>query len=107
MAIAVTSVTLKDKFDSFQSVGGIIGTSVSALFLLAIAGLNILILIGIWRAFESVKQGKAYVDEDLDLMLARRGLMGRIFRSLFRLITRSWQMYLVGFLFGLGFDTAT
>lgn len=107
VAIAVTSVTLKDKFDSLQSVGGIVGTSVSAFFLSAIAALNILVLIGIWRTLESVKQGKAYVDEDLDLTLAKRGLMGRIFRSLFRLIASSWQMYLVGFLFGLGFDTAT
>ncbi len=107
VVIAVTSVTLKDKFDSLQSVGGIVGTSVSAFFLLAIAALNILVLIGIWRTLESVKQGKAYVDEDLDLTLAKRGLMGRIFRSLFRLMTSSWQMYLVGFLFGLGFDTAT
>jgi nickel/cobalt transporter (NiCoT) family protein len=107
VAIAVTSVTLKDKFNSFQNVGGIIGTSVSAFFLLAIAVMNILILTAIWRTFKSVKQGKAYIDEDLDLILAKRGLMGRIFRSLFRLITRSWRMYLVGFLFGLGFDTAT
>ncbi len=107
VAIAVASVTLKDKFDSLQNVGEIIGTSVSAFFLLGIAGVNILILIAIWRTFESVKQGEVYVDEDLDLILAKRGLMGRIFWSLFRLITRSWRMYLVGFLFGLGFDTAT
>ena len=107
VAIAVTSVTLKDKFDSLQNVGEIIGTSVSAFFLLGIAVVNILILIAIWRTFESVKHGEVYVDEDLDLILAKRGLTGRIFRSLFRLITGSWRMYLVGFLFGLGFDTAT
>jgi nickel/cobalt transporter (NiCoT) family protein len=92
LAIAVTSVTLKEKFESFQSVGGFIGTSISAFFLFAIAAMNILILIAIWRTFESVKQGKAYVDEDLDLILARRGVMSRIFRFLFRLITGSWQM---------------
>ena len=47
------------------------------------------------------------VEEDLDLMLANRGLLGRLFRRFFRLIERSWQMYPLGVLFGLGFDTAT
>ena len=60
-----------------------------------------------WNSRAPEKVATAYVDEDLDLILTRRGVMSRIFRFLFRLITRSWQMYLVGFLFGLGFDTAT
>ncbi|MEI9998675.1 MAG: HoxN/HupN/NixA family nickel/cobalt transporter [Verrucomicrobiota bacterium] len=107
VALAATSVALKDHFDSFENVGGIVGTTVSAFFLLAIAGMNILVLAAIWRTFQSVKRGEPYVDEDLDLILAQRGLMGRLFRSLFGLISRSWQMYFVGFLFGLGFDTAT
>ena len=54
-----------------------------------------------------MKQGGEFVDEDLNLLLARRGFFGRIFRNLFRLIDHSWQMYFIGFLFGLGFDTAT
>ncbi len=107
VAIAVASVALKDRFDAFESIGGIIGTSVSAFFLLAIAIANIMILISVYRTFQHVKKGGRYVDEDLNLILARRGFFGRIFRGLFRLIDHSWQMYLVGFLFGLGFDTAT
>jgi high-affinity nickel-transport protein len=107
VAIAMTSIALKDRFDSFASVGGIIGTSVSAFFLLAIAAINIVILVAVWKTFQAVKRGEPYVDEDLNLILAKRGFMGRIFRSLFRLINKSWQMYSVGFLFGLGFDTAT
>jgi high-affinity nickel-transport protein len=107
VAIALTSVALKDRFDSFSAIGGIIGTSVSAFFLIAIAIANILILISVYRTFQHVKNGGTYVDEDLNLILAKRGFFGRIFRNLFRLINHSWQMYPVGFLFGLGFDTAT
>ena len=107
VAIAVTSVMLKKRFDSFQAIGGIIGTSVSGFFLLAIAIANIFILISVYHTFQHVKRGGQFVDEDLNLILAKRGFFGRIFRNLFRLIEHSWQMYPVGFLFGLGFDTAT
>jgi high-affinity nickel-transport protein len=107
IAIALTSIALKDRFDYLESVGGIVGTLVSAFFLIAIAIANILILISVYHTFRHVKNGGAYVDEDLNLILAKRGFFGRIFRNLFRLVNHSWQMYPVGFLFGLGFDTAT
>jgi high-affinity nickel-transport protein len=107
LAIALTSFALKDKFDPLESIGGVIGTGVSAFFLLALAVANILILISIYRTFQHVKRGGRYVDEDLNLILGRRGFFGRIFRGIFRMIGRSWQMYPVGVLFGLGFDTAT
>jgi high-affinity nickel-transport protein len=80
---------------------------VSAFFLLAIAAANILILISLYETFRRVKSGGQYVEEDLNLILSKRGLLGRTFRRLFRLIDHSWQMYWIGFLFGLGFDTAT
>jgi high-affinity nickel-transport protein len=54
-----------------------------------------------------VKTGGRYVDEDLDLLLAGRGLLGRLFRPAFRLVGESWHMYPLGMLFALGFDTAT
>jgi len=107
IAIALTSFALKGKFNSLQSIGGIIGTCVSAFFLLAIAIANIFILVSVYHTFRHVKNGGAYVDEDLNLILAKRGFFGRLFRNLFRLVDHSWQMYPVGFLFGLGFDTAT
>jgi high-affinity nickel-transport protein len=84
-----------------------VGTSVSAFFLFAIAFANILVLISVYRTFQKVKNGGRFVEEDLDLTLAKRGLLGRLFRRLFRVIERSWQMYPLGVLFGLGFDTAT
>jgi high-affinity nickel-transport protein len=107
VVIALTSVVIKDRFNSFEAIGGIIGTAVSAFFLLAIAVANLLILISVFRTFRHVRRGGTFDDEDLNLVLARRGFFGRIFRNLFRLIGHSWQMYPVGFLFGLGFDTAT
>jgi high-affinity nickel-transport protein len=107
VAIAATATGLRDDFAVLRDVGGTIGTLVSALFLLAIAAMNIVILAGVHRTFRRVKAGAPYVDEDLDMLLAGRGLLARLFRPLFGLIRRSWHMYPLGFLFGLGFDTAT
>ncbi len=106
-AIAATAVAIKARFDAIENFGNIAGTLISAFFLFAIAIMNIVILASIFRTFRRVKAGGAYNDEDLNLTLARRGFFGRLFRSLFRLINHSWQMYPVGVLFGLGFDTAT
>jgi len=91
----------------FMAVGAVIGTSVSALFLFAIAIANIFILVAVYRNFQTVKRGGQLVEDDLNLLLANRGLIGRLFRPLFRFVRASWQMYPLGFLFGLGFDTAT
>ena len=107
VVIALVSVAIQDRFDAFKSVGGLIGTGISAFFLLAIAAANLFILVSVYRTFRRVKNGGEYHEEDLNLLLAQRGFFGRIFRNLFRLIAHSWQMYFVGFLFGLGFDTAT
>ena len=107
IAIALTTVALQSQFDIFKSVGGVIGTLVSAMFLFIIALANIFVLISIHRVFRTVKNGGRYVQEDLDLMLANRGFLARICRRLFRLVEQSWHMYPLGLLFGLGFDTAT
>jgi high-affinity nickel-transport protein len=107
-AIALGAGVLKaGRFDDVRNVGGLIGTSVSALFLFAIAIANIFILVAVYRAFQRVKRGGSFVEDDLDLLLAQRGFLGRLFRPLFGFIRASWQMYPLGFLFGLGFDTAT
>jgi high-affinity nickel-transport protein len=107
VAIAVTATALQDRFDSFKSFGGVVGTLVSALFLFGIAIANVLVLISVYRTFRTVKNGGRFVEEDLDLALSKRGLLGRLFRRFFRMIERSWQMFPLGALFGLGFDTAT
>ena len=105
--VAGTATALAGSFEQFKAVGGIIGTRVSALFLFVIAAVNIVVLRTVWRTLQHVRRGGSYVDEDLDLLLNSRGLLARLFRPLFRLITRSWHMAPLGFLFGLGFDTAT
>jgi high-affinity nickel-transport protein len=106
-AVAGTSFALKHRFGALSNWGNVFGTLVSAGFLLAIAAMNLLILITVIATFRRVKAGGAYSDDDLNLLLARRGFFGRMFRGLFKIVNHSWQMYPVGFLFGMGFDTAT
>ena len=89
-----------------KSVGGLIGTGVSGIFLLLIGIVNLIILLDIIRLFRRMRAG-AYDRPSLEHELVAGGLLTRLFGRLFRLITHSWQMYLVGFLFGLGFDTAS
>src|SRR5208283_5060490 len=85
----------------------VIGTLVSALFLFAIAIVNLIVLLSVYRSFVRVRRGEPYVDEDFDMLLGNRGFLSRLFRPMFNLIQRSWHMYPLGVLFGLGFDTAT
>jgi high-affinity nickel-transport protein len=105
--IALTARNLQQRFPGLVEVGGVVGTLVSVLFLLAIAIINAVVLAGMYRLFRRVRRGELYAEEELNGFLAKRGLFGRLLRSLFRLISRSWHMYPLGFLFGLGFDTAT
>ena len=107
VGIAVTAMAFKDQMEEFHPVGGMIGTSVSAAFLLLIGAINLVVLINVYKAFRRVKNGGAYSESDLDILMANGGFFARIFRRLFGLIGRSWHMYPLGFLFGLGFDTAT
>ncbi|HEY3767697.1 MAG TPA: HoxN/HupN/NixA family nickel/cobalt transporter [Candidatus Angelobacter sp.] len=106
-AIAGTALALQLRMDAVRSIGGVIGTLVSAFFLLAIAIVNVIILRSIYRVFARVRRGEPYVEEDFDLLLGNRGFLSRLFRPMFAMITRSWHMYPLGILFGLGFDTAT
>lgn len=107
VAIAVTAMMFKSDIDAVHDVGGVVGTLVSALFLLVIAVINMFILVSVCRTFRRVKKGGSYVEEELNALLAGGGLLARILRPMFRLIECSWHMYPLGFLFGLGFDTAT
>ena len=106
-AIAATAAAIQGRFEQFKSIGGIISTAASAFFLLAIAVINLFILRGLWRSFKRARRGEPVLEEELNVLLAGRGLLARMFRPLFRMVSRSWQMFPVGFLFGLGFDTAT
>ncbi len=107
IAIASAASVLQHRVEAFRSVGGMIGTLVSTLFLFGIAFVNLTVLRAVYRVFVRVRKGAPYVEEDLNLLLADRGLLARFFRPMFALIQQSWHMYPLGVLFGLGFDTAT
>lgn len=85
---------------------GLIGTSVSGLFLYLIAILNVIILAGILRVFFRLRRGE-FSEAELEEQLNNRGLINRLLGRFTNSITKSWHMYPVGLLFGLGFDTAT
>jgi high-affinity nickel-transport protein len=89
-----------------EQFGGIFGTVVSASFLYLIALLNVVILAGILRVFRSMRQGN-YDEAELERQLQNRGLMYRFFGRWMKSINNEWQMYPVGVVFGMGFDTAT
>ncbi|MBV1700776.1 MAG: HoxN/HupN/NixA family nickel/cobalt transporter [Hyphomicrobiales bacterium] len=107
VAVAIASSAMTGRFEQMKAVGAIIGTSVSALFLFAIAIVNIFVLVSVYRTFQAVMRGEPLIENDFDLLLNSRGFLSRIFRPLFRLVTKSWHMLAIGLLFGLGFDTAT
>jgi len=107
IAVAFAAAAVTARFDWLKAVGGVISTSASALFLFALATVNILVFISVYRTFQAVKRGEPFVEDDFDILLNSRGLLARIFRPLFKLVTKSWHMFPIGFLFGLGFDTAT
>ena len=106
-AVALAASAVSDGFDSLKAFGDVVGTSVSALFLFAIAFINVVVLISVYRTFRAVKRGEPFVEDDFDILLNSRGFLSRIFRPLFKVVTKSWHMAPIGFLFGLGFDTAT
>jgi high-affinity nickel-transport protein len=106
-AIAGAALALQHRLDAVRNVAGVVGTLISAFFLFAIAIVNIIVLRSIYRTFVQVRRGEPYVEEDFNMLLSGRGILARLFRPMFRMITRSWHMYPLGVLFGLGFDTAT
>jgi nickel/cobalt transporter (NiCoT) family protein len=124
IGIAVTALSLHSRFDAFKAVGGTIGTMVSAGFLLVLAGVNLVILRDVWRRYRHTQHGNdthaGSEADQADQAAATRanleataraaapaGLLSRALKPLFRIVTKSWHMYPVGVLFGLGFDTAT
>ncbi|CAN7468466.1 HoxN/HupN/NixA family nickel/cobalt transporter [Paraburkholderia sp. DD10] len=106
LGIAWTAHSLHGHLESFKAVGGTIGTLVSSVFLLVLACVNLVILRDVWRRYRHVQSGGEPLAQTTQT-IAPAGLLSRALRPLFRLVTKSWHMYPVGVLFGLGFDTAT
>jgi len=103
LALVVAARQVQDRLTFAQGLGGVVGTAISAFFLLAVALTNLLILRAAWGSFRRARLGLPVTS---DVSFAG-GLLARLLGPLLRGVAVPWQMYPVGFLFGLGFDTAT
>jgi nickel/cobalt transporter (NiCoT) family protein len=106
LGLKAIGAELADDKSAMHNVGGLIGTLVSGGFLYLLGIINLIILIGIVKVFREMRQGR-YDEDQLEHHLNNRGLMNRILRPAMKAITAPWQIYPVGVLFGLGFDTLT
>ena len=108
IAVAAKAVfgAVVDPNSGYETAGGVIGTSLAATFLYLIAALNLVVLAGIVKVFRDMRRG-VYDEEELERQLQARGLMYRFFGRWMRSITKTWHMFFVGLVFGIGFDTAT
>jgi len=106
LGIKALAGPVQDDGSTLHSVTGLIGTSVSGTFLYVIAALNLVVLVGIVRVFRDMRRG-AYSEDELEELLQSRGLMNRFLGRFTNAVHKPWQMYPLGILFGLGFDTAT
>ena len=91
---------------ALHTVSGAVGTGVSGGFLYVIAALNVVILVGIIRVFRAMRRGE-YDEAELEQQLNSRGFMNRFYGRFAKAVREPWQMYPIGVLFGLGFDTAS
>jgi high-affinity nickel-transport protein len=107
IAIAYAASAVKRQLPQLQNIGGILGASVSGTFLWVIGILNLLVLLDILKVWDHARSGH-HSHAHLEELLTRRGLINRLFGGrLSKLMNHSWQMYPLGLLFGLGFDTAS
>ncbi|MCC3371735.1 HoxN/HupN/NixA family nickel/cobalt transporter [Cohnella sp. REN36] len=106
LAIAFSMHWVQDRLPEMGEIGGVIGASVSGLFLVVIGVLNLIVLLQLLPLFRRLREGRLQEDQ-LEALLNARGLFSRLLKPLYRFVSRSWHVYPLGFLFGLGFDTAT
>jgi high-affinity nickel-transport protein len=106
LAIAFSVQWAEQRMPQFGEIGGVIGASVSGMFLVLIGVANLFILLNLLRLFREMREGR-HREEELERLLASRGWIARLIKPFYRFISRSWHVYPLGFLFGLGFDTAT
>ncbi len=107
VALAFAAIEVHSHIPMLQQYGSYIGTSISGVFLWLVGILNLLVLVNMVRVFRSMKTG-TYDDQQLEQHLSKRGFLNRLFHNkINRFVSSSWKMFPIGFLFGLGFDTAT
>lgn len=103
--IAIAATACDQQMDWFHETGGMVGTLVSAVFLSIMALVNLVILKSVWNNFNRLKKGEKITNNSNTLQ--QSGIIFWIFKKTSRFVSKSWHMYLIGFLFGIGFDTAT
>jgi high-affinity nickel-transport protein len=107
IAIATAAESVQRHIPAHQRIGGTIGATVSGTFLMVIAFLDFIVLLGVVDVWKKTKTGR-YEPEHLDELMMQRGYMNRILGTRWRrFLGEPWQMYPIGVLFGLGFDTAS
>jgi high-affinity nickel-transport protein len=106
VAFVLAARAISSSIPTLQADGDIIGTLVSGGFLWVIGLVNVVIVVGVYQVFKSMKEGKLDQSE-IDNLMEKRGFMNRFFHRLFKVVNEPWQIYPIGVLFGLGFDTAT
>ncbi len=106
VALVLAAKAVVQSGSILQSSGSIIGTTVSGTFLFLIGIVNALIVLSVYRVFQNVRRG-SFSESELNGLLENRGFLNRYFKGLFRIVRKPWQIYPIGILFGLGFDTAS
>ncbi len=107
IAVASTARSMADQLAPYREIGSLLGTSASAVFLIAIAAVNLSALVAIFGAIRGSSDGRILRDEEVDELLSRRGWLARLLEPVFRLVSKSWHVFPIGFLFALGFETAS
>ncbi|GAC61540.1 putative nickel transporter [Gordonia sihwensis NBRC 108236] len=106
MGVRALAGQIEDDSSTLHSITGVIGASVSGVFLWILGAANLVVLIGIVRVFREMRRGE-FDEEALEEQLNKRGFMNRLLGGLAKSVRKPWHIYPVGVLFGLGFDTAT
>ncbi len=107
LIVALFANRFKSQIEAFQLVGGTLAIFISGSFLLIIAFINFFIFLKIWKIFKKFRANKFHSIENIDNILATRGFLTRFLKPAFQMVSKEWHMFPLGFLFGLGFDTAT
>lgn len=106
VGLVVATEFISRQYHNFAQVGAVLGTFISGAFLFLIGIVNLIIVLEVYRMFRGVRDGK--LDQKaLDEQMLKRGFLNRIFGRFFKVVQEPWQIYPIGVLFGLGFDTAT
>ncbi|MCJ1383027.1 hypothetical protein MMC17_006140 [Xylographa soralifera] len=105
IVVAATASAISSKFGAFSTIGGIIGSSVSAAFLIILGLMNVYIM------YKLIQQMKILIDSSLEeeqaFKIKGAGCLFWLFKKMFKIIDRPWKMYPLGVMFGLGFDTSS